>query len=384
MANLIVPMRRKALSELSCCDHAGLLLDRGFDTWAKEADVQRNIKQHNEAAHELHKQAANISKHRFYKQAYERWQNQQIQNGNNSQVWFGKLENRMFLGMGISNPIESGITLHHTYGVPYIPGSAIKGVLHHYAEGLGLSETERNILFGEEASATKKEHTGSAGYIIYNDAWWIPEGKALAPEMITVHAPKYYASKGSDAPHPDFESPNPNPQIAIQGSFMFSVEGEENWANYAIKLLSQCMKDKGIGGKTASGYGYFLENENAKKKYLKDSEKIRQEYEKSKIIEAYEKLPLHEKLVCNFEKNIEHVKGKTITKDNYVSLNSDATAFMRAVKDQAAHYSVEQKDKIKSMLETYYDAIGWGMPGKASAKKKKQKVKKEESINKLF
>jgi len=270
--NFIVSMKRDQLQGINACSHAGLLLDRGFSEWAKNAD--RSHIQHNEAAHNLHKQASSIAIPSLYKKAYKNWQKQQVKNSNNSQIWIGKLENRMYLGMGEASPLEAGITLHHTYGVPYIPGSAIKGILHHYAkEELGLDIKELKILFGEEASATDREHSGSAGYIIFNDAWWIPEGKALSPEMITVHAPKYYSSKGTDAPHPDFESPNPNPQIAIQGSFLFSIEGEGNWAKYAIKLLSQCLGSKGVGGKTASGYGYFYNEEEKEAREKEDKAK---------------------------------------------------------------------------------------------------------------
>jgi CRISPR type III-B/RAMP module RAMP protein Cmr6 len=41
---------------------------------------------------------------------------------------------RMIVGAGSNPTLESGIYLHHLYGFPYIPGSSIKGVLHHLAE----------------------------------------------------------------------------------------------------------------------------------------------------------------------------------------------------------------------------------------------------------
>lgn len=265
--NFIVHMRRDQLKQLRNCSHAGLLLDKGFKTWAKKAD--NNYKQHNEAIQELHKDAAEITFPTLYKNAFKNWQKHQIANTEHSQIWFGKLVNRMYLGMGEASPLEAGITLHHTYGVPYIPGSAIKGVLHHYAHDIGLSDEIKAVLFGEEASVVEKQDSGASGYIIFNDAWWVPEGKALAPEMITVHAPKYYSSKGNNAPHPDFESPNPNPQIAIQGGFLFSIEGSPTWAEYAMKLLQQTLHEIGIGGKNASGYGVF-EKEKTEEYKLED------------------------------------------------------------------------------------------------------------------
>lgn len=41
---------------------------------------------------------------------------------------------RLIVGWGSNPALEAGLTLHHLYGFPYIPGSAVKGLLHHSAE----------------------------------------------------------------------------------------------------------------------------------------------------------------------------------------------------------------------------------------------------------
>ncbi len=41
---------------------------------------------------------------------------------------------RLLVGWGSNPALEAGMTLHHLYGFPYIPGSAVKGLLHHIAE----------------------------------------------------------------------------------------------------------------------------------------------------------------------------------------------------------------------------------------------------------
>ena len=38
---------------------------------------------------------------------------------------------RLVVGMGTNPTLETGIQLHHLYGFPYIPGSSVKGMLHH-------------------------------------------------------------------------------------------------------------------------------------------------------------------------------------------------------------------------------------------------------------
>ncbi len=35
---------------------------------------------------------------------------------------------RLVIGMGYSSPVENGFLFHHTYGIPYIPGEALKGL----------------------------------------------------------------------------------------------------------------------------------------------------------------------------------------------------------------------------------------------------------------
>lgn len=39
---------------------------------------------------------------------------------------------RMVVGLGNPSVYDTSITLHHIYGIPYIPGSAIKGITRHY------------------------------------------------------------------------------------------------------------------------------------------------------------------------------------------------------------------------------------------------------------
>ncbi len=44
----------------------------------------------------------------------------------------GKLDWRMVIGLGGEHIQETSMTLHHVYGIPYIPGSAVKGMVRHY------------------------------------------------------------------------------------------------------------------------------------------------------------------------------------------------------------------------------------------------------------
>lgn len=50
---------------------------------------------------------------------------------------------RLIAGWGVNPALETGIYLHHFYGFPYIPGSTVKGLLHHVAE-LGIVNEDWN------------------------------------------------------------------------------------------------------------------------------------------------------------------------------------------------------------------------------------------------
>ncbi len=69
----------------------------------------------------------------------------------------GKVVWRLIVGLGLPSPLETGITLHHLYGFPYLPGSAVKGVtrswrLQQTADALGIPR-----LNGEEYKRWKEE-----------------------------------------------------------------------------------------------------------------------------------------------------------------------------------------------------------------------------------
>lgn len=407
MSNFIIHMKRRDLLTQSSCDHAGLFLDKGFTTWAKDSDGQYT--QHNQATHEHHQKAAQIFCLGLYKKVYENWKQTQVKNKENSRVWFGKLTNRMYLGMGEASPLEAGITLHHTYGVPFIPGSAIKGVISHYFNELDylnkqneddekLKQIRKQIkstLFGTEASSTNKQDSGSAGSVIFNDAWWIPEDKALAPEIVTVHAVEYYKNKGKNHPHPDFESPNPNPQIAIQGSFFFSVEGTPELAEYAIALLKRAMQEKGIGGKTSSGYGYFDKAENKlevkkfetlKKEYQQKEEQLKKKKQKAIKEKIYAAAQRYEQLIIDLEQELEKANNLSDMqiKQSYSILVGKVNRITKEINENANTYTEQQKESIKISLNKLYDIIGWYKPKSNSKQKKKQRQKKEMMIERLF
>ena len=189
-----------------------------------------------------------------YEAAYRRW-SETVKDESRFAVWEGQLENRLLIGMGASGPLETNITLSRPYGMPMIPGSALKGAARALADAV-VDREVRTIVFGQQGHG---EEEFESGYLVFHDAWWIPgsAAHALTPEVTTPHHPAYYQGKSMEAT--DFDSPIPVPQIAAHGAFLFVIEGVAAWAEFGLAILRDALKDRGIGAAKSAGYGYFIE-----------------------------------------------------------------------------------------------------------------------------
>jgi CRISPR type III-B/RAMP module RAMP protein Cmr6 len=170
----------------------------------------------------------------------------------------------MVIGLGGENVLETGLTLQHTFGTPLIPGSALKGLAAHYCDQV-WGASDHKFKLGEEYHETIFGTTEDSGHIIFYDAWITPEClvDSLKPDVMTPHHGDYYSKKEGAAPT-DFDDPNPITFLSIVGSFHVAVscdvqsEDGEKWAKLAFKMLTEGLKEWGIGGKTNTGYGRLV------------------------------------------------------------------------------------------------------------------------------
>ncbi len=167
-------------------------------------------------------------------------------------------QSRMIVGIGEASVRDIGIMLHHTYGVPFIPGSSLKGLAAAYARKLPgwdvKSESYRN-LFGDNTQS---------GVVDFLDALWVPD-KLVSPlsvDIINVHYQSYYTrfSQGDsdeEIQHMFMEAPVPNYFVCVKPKveMLIAVNGPDEWAMTALKLIAIALDEVGVGAKTNAGYG---------------------------------------------------------------------------------------------------------------------------------
>ena len=166
-------------------------------------------------------------------------------------------------GLGNSNVIESGLALNHIYGMPYLPGSSIKGITSHYcSEIFGAIDSDYSgpnpesplepagriyeALFGKIAPEKEQE----AGLLRFYDAWIKPESvsECFVMDVMTPHHES------------DFADPTPINFLTVKGEFELfigcsSLETDRKWIDFAFSLVEEALKNYGIGGKIRTGYG---------------------------------------------------------------------------------------------------------------------------------
>jgi CRISPR-associated protein Cmr6 len=161
---------------------------------------------------------------------------------------------RFVVGLGAAHVLETGITLHRLFGLPIIPGSALKGAAKAYAqlvEGRTDDDPELVAVFGT---------TEQAGSVIFFDA--IPlEVPKFQLDIMNPHYPNYYR-KPEKNPPADWESPNPVFFLTVtETPYRFAIAARSEQGNrlldFAEKWLKGALAELGIGAKTSADYGFW-------------------------------------------------------------------------------------------------------------------------------
>ncbi len=233
--------------------HRGLWLDKFLRSADREdAEAKRN----------LVREVARIPEPREYRAFFERYRKALEAVG--AEVRRAQTLSRLVVGLGGEGVLETSLTLHRTYGVPYIPGSALKGLASRYAHLYLQGEAWRRDLASfrrGEAQAALFGTTEEQGLVVFFDALPLPGKWGLHPDLLNPHHPAYY--RGEEEPPADWNSPTPVPFLSATGTFLLAMapapgvdrEAARPWLGAAWQILAWALREEGVGGKTSSGYG---------------------------------------------------------------------------------------------------------------------------------
>jgi CRISPR-associated protein Cmr6 len=205
---------------------------------------------------------------------------------------------RMIIGLGGASVYETSITLHHVYGIPYIPASAVKGVVRSCwiqevfgyedkdeskdedkekdkYEKRALKNDDFRAVFGGPKckDAQGKELKAQAGDVLFFDAFPLAlSEKSIQADIMNPHYGDYYGESYDDKHPPktwptDTQNPVPVHFLTVANttfSFAFGCRPGTKNATHLLTLteryLCQALTERGIGAKSAVGYGYMNPN----------------------------------------------------------------------------------------------------------------------------
>lgn len=212
--------------------------------------------------------------------------------GERAAITIGQLEGRMAINLADSLIQNAGICLDRLFGLPYIPGSAIKGICRHTAleELAQVKGAERTKLFqlftavfgtakndfdAAKRLGDKVKPAGSLfafldltkpfdqkGAVSFLPAYPVNQETKIVVDLTNVHFPDYYRSGNTADQKNENPRPNPFPTVEVGAQFAFclvlnGINNDPALLAAASRWLELAITIRGIGAKTASGYGWF-------------------------------------------------------------------------------------------------------------------------------
>ena len=204
--------------------------------------------------------------------------------GQRAALTIAQLEGRLAINLADSLIQNAGICLDRLFGMPFIPGSAVKGVCRHAAleELKSASAEKKQLLFDSFRAVFGTADTdfrngelqtfrgllsdraeNQKGAISFLPAYPVNEAR-LVVDLTNVHYSEYYRSGRMEDLSKESPKPNPFPAVEVGAQFAFclvqngiDIDTAPNLLAAATRWLETALTVKGLGAKTASGYGWF-------------------------------------------------------------------------------------------------------------------------------
>ncbi len=333
-------------------------------------------------------------------------------------------------GLGNDHPLENGFSFLNPYGLPYLPGSGVKGVVRRAAQELangdwgdscgwdyelmysannGKKYSMIDVLFGYESKSGDQDQF--RGVLSFWDV--VPRIKNnLAVEVMTPHQTKYY--QNSDKPNPPDEFSDPVPIFFLTvppgSKFGFHVvchterlqrfapdlAANDHWKQLLNKAFRHAFDWLGFGAKTAVGYGAMQldpEAEKREQQRRKEQERIKrqkaEEKRKKEEQERKEKAAREEEArkKDEFDALPESRRMLKIAKEHFEKFREGGQFKAQLRKDNANQqanllikYAPEwpnaDREEAVLLLEQYYKEVP--VRGKKAQREKREKKRSED------
>lgn len=297
-------------------------------------------------------------------------------------------------GLGNEHPLENGFSFLNPYGLPYLAGSSVKGVLRRAADELASGEwnqadvpscsrelrhevqnqqgkplfdaSDLDVLFGSEALGGDNHLRGVLSF-------WdvIPqiEGNSLMVDIMTPHQSHYYQRKdhmGSVSPH-DSGSPTPISFLTVPpGSHLaFHVVCDtvrlnhlapdlahaERWKLLLVSAFEHAFTWLGFGAKTSVGYGAMSRDTEAEATLSRLQAQTKAASEKASKMASLSDNARHiEKFVVACQKRLDQLVGARKDKPN-TELHAKARALSKAALEGGGWTTEEKGVAAQALAE---------------------------------
>jgi CRISPR-associated protein Cmr6 len=232
--------------------------------------------------------------------------------GDRCTVLIGRLEGRLAINLADSLIQNAGICLDRLSGLPFIPGSAVKGVARHAAMAeLRLSaEADKPVIFecfrrvfgtadndfgpkgqlrdfAQYLNGDSKDRKGAVDFL---PAYPITDDVKLAVDLTNVHFPDYYRTGNARDLANERPRLNPFPVVEAGSRFAFccilnGIDPASRHLEAARRWVETALTVNGLGAKTASGYGWFSIDESYLQQLRQEADDARKAKEEAESAE---------------------------------------------------------------------------------------------------
>lgn len=194
-------------------------------------------------------------------------------------VVYGELQGRLIVNLSDSLIQNAGICLDRNTGLPFIPGSAVKGVARHVAlkrlrdgawtidefrrvfgsSEVDFKETGELAKFADDVGEEDRTLKGGVDFLAVQPV----TEPTITVDISNVHYPEYY--KTGDIANLSKENPIPNTFPAVEKGVRYAfciaanrMDGIDPKLFVKVRtVLVEAITVNGIGAKTGAGYGWF-------------------------------------------------------------------------------------------------------------------------------